>query len=298
MIDDGYTHFLEVSAHPVLASSMRELLTGAGDEGLIVPSLRRDDSDEDVLLRSLGTLHSHGHTVHWDRFHPSDVKFVKLPSYPWQLDSYWTEPDEAREDRHYHQVHPLLGQRMNAPHATWELEVDTGQVYYLADHRIQDNTLMPGAAFVEMMLAAGEQVFGERAFSIENLQLRKALVLTPMSDARLRTILYQEQARVEIASYLALPSGERQWTVHATAELRLEGSPALTRDLTAARDACANPMSWDQFYERTRGMGFQYGPAFQGIREISTGDGVAVGEVMIPDAIAGDRQSVPVPSPC
>lgn len=288
MVDDGYTHFVEVSPHPVLASSMRELLAEAGQDGLVVPSLRRDEDDEEIMLRSLGALHSHGHPVSWDGFHSPDARFVKLPSYPWQLKTYWNESAEAREDRHYEQVHPLLGQRMNAAHPTWELEVDAGRLGYLADHRIQDNTLLPGAALVEMALAAAHEVYGQGTYSVDDLRLRKALVLTPASDARLRTTLYQEQARVEIASYLALPSGERQWTVHATAQLGISSTSPAPRDLAATRVACDNHVSRDEFYEQTRGMGFQYGPAFQGVREIATGYRQAIGRVTVPDAIAAE----------
>lgn len=288
MVDDGYTHFVEISPHPVLASSMRELLSRAGQKGLVLPSLRREEEDEEVLLRSLGALHSHGHPVTWDSFHTCVARFVKLPTYPWQLKTYWNESVEAREDRHYQQVHPLLGQRISAVHPTWELEVNAGQLAYLADHRIQDNTLLPAAAFLEMALVAANHVYGPGTYSVDDVRLRKALVLSPVSDARLRTTLYQEQARVEIASYLALPNGERQWTVHATAQLGVSATTPAPQDLAGLRAACGNRVSQEEFYRQTAGMGFQYGPAFQGVREIATGDRVAVGTVTIPDAIAAE----------
>lgn len=285
MVDDGCTHFVELAPHPVLAGPMRELLTQPEHEGLVVPSLRRDEPADEVLLRALGSLHSHGHPVKWETFHPADARFVKLPNYPWQLKTYWNESAEAREDRHYQRVHPLLGQPMNAAHPTWEVELNTGHLTYLADHRIQDNTLLPGAAFIELALAAAHEVYGPGTYSVDSLQLHKALVLSPVSDARLRTTLYQEQARVEIASYLALPSGERQWTVHATARLGMSTVAPAPHDVAGACARCDSHVSQDEFYTRTRGMGFQYGPAFQGVRDIATGDRVAVGAVTIPDEI-------------
>lgn len=291
MVDDGCTHFVELAPHPVLASSMRELLGETEQESLVVPSLRRDEPEDEVLLRGLGSLHSHGHPAKWETFHPADAGFVRLPTYPWQLKTYWNESEEAREDRHYRQVHPLLGQRMNAAHPTWEVELNTGLLTYLADHRVQGNTLLPGAALIEMALAAAHQVYGEGDYSVDALQLRKALVLSPVSDARVRTTLYQEQARVEIASYVALPSGERQWTVHATAQLGTSATVPAPRDVAGTRARCGNHVSQDEFYTQTRGMGFEYGPAFQGVRGIVTGDRVAVGTVTVPDEIragAGD----------
>ncbi|MEC3957782.1 type I polyketide synthase [Nocardia sp. CDC153] len=285
MVDDGYTHFLELAPHPVLASSMRELLTGPEREGLVVGSLRRDEPDDEMLLRTLGSLHGHGHPVRWESFHAPDARFVKLPTYPWQLETYWNESAEAREDRHYRQVHPLLGQRMNAAHPTWEVELNTSHLAYLADHRIQDNVLLPGAALIEMALAAARQVYGPGDYSVDTLQLHRALVLLPVSDARLRTTLYQEDARVEIASYLALPSGERQWTIHATAQIATSATTPEAHDVAAIIAGCGQQVSHDEFYTRTRGMGFQYGAAFQSVGDIATGDRVAVGHVAIPDEI-------------
>jgi acyl transferase domain-containing protein/acyl carrier protein len=290
LVDDGYTHIVELSPHPVLASSMRELLAGPEHEGLVVPSLRRDQPDDEILLQSLGALHCHGHQVDWEVFYPTaESTLVKLPSYPWQLKTYWNESAEAREDRHYLQVHPLLGQRMNAAHPTWELEVNAGHsLAYLADHRIQDNTLLPGAALIEMALAAAHNVYGPGDYSVDDLKLHKALILSPESDARLRTTLDQEQARVEIASYLALPGGKRQWTIHATAQLDLRPAAPADRDVAALRARCGDRMSREQFYELTNGLGFQYGPAFQAVREIATGERLAVGRVEIPEEIAAE----------
>ncbi|MFH5211467.1 SDR family NAD(P)-dependent oxidoreductase [Antrihabitans sp. NCIMB 15449] len=288
LLDDGYTHIVELSPHPVLASSMRELLAGPEQEGLVVPSLRRDQPDDEILLQSLGALHCHGHQVDWEVFYPTaESALVKLPRYPWQLKTYWNESAEAREDRHYLQVHPLLGQHMNAAHPTWELEVNAGHsLAYLADHRIQDNTLLPGAALIEMALAAAHNVYGPGHYSVDDLKLHKALILSPESDARLRTTLDQEQARVEIASYLALPGGKRQWTIHATAQLDLRPATAADRDVAAVQSQCDTRISREQFYELTNRLGFQYGPAFQAVREIATGDRLAVGRVEIPEEIA------------
>ncbi|RJQ75664.1 acyltransferase domain-containing protein [Pseudonocardiaceae bacterium YIM PH 21723] len=286
MVDDGYTHFLELAPHPVLANAMRELLADSKSDGLVVPSLRRDENDEEMLLRALGSLHSRGHQVAWETRHGDEATYVKLPNYPWQLETYWNESAEAREDRHYEQVHPLLGQRMNAVHPSWEVELNTGQLAYLADHQVQGITVLPGAALIEMALAAAAQAYGPGDYSVEDLQLHKALILSPASDARLRTTLYQEEARVEIASYLALPSGERQWTIHATAQLSISAARPTARDLVGLRARCAGHVSQDEFYIRTGEMGFQYGPAFQGIREVVTGDGLVVGTVAIPEGVS------------
>ncbi|GLF93019.1 polyketide synthase [Streptomyces yaizuensis] len=291
MLADGYTHFVELGPHPVLAGSMRELLAEQRQEGLVVPSLRRDEPDDDVLLGSLGALYSHGHDVDWTVFYGEGARLVDLPPYPWQLKRYWNESAEAREDRHSAAVHPLLGQPMNATHPTWEREITPRLLPFLADHRVQGNTVLPGAAFVELALAAAHEVYGEGDYTLDALELRKALVLPATADPRLRTTLHQETGRVEFAGFAASPGGARTWTLHASARLVRRPPDRVARDLADARARCGQRVSHDAFYDLVERMGFQYGPAFRTVQETATGPGRAVGRVTVPDSVREDLGS-------
>ncbi|MFF4214143.1 type I polyketide synthase [Streptomyces sp. NPDC001796] len=285
MLADGYTHFVELGPHPVLAGSMRELLAEHQQDGLVLPSLRRDEPDDAVLLGSLGALYSRGHEVNWEAFYGEDARLLALPPYPWQLGTYWSESVEAREDRHYTEVHPLLGQRMNATHPSWEREIGSRLLPYLADHRIQGNTVLPGAAFIELAMAAAQEVYGEGCYTLENLELRRALVLPGTADPRLRTTLYQESGRIEVAGFAASPGGDRTWTLHVTAQLGLRPPARTERDLDGARATCEQHFSHDEFYGLVQQMGFQYGPAFRTVEELATGPQHVVGRVSVPACV-------------
>jgi acyl transferase domain-containing protein len=290
MIQDGYSTFIELSPHPVLASSMTELLAQQGQEGIVLPSLRRKEEDRFIMLGSLGSLYTLGYPIAWQALCERAGNFVRLPSYPWQLKPYWTESIESREDRLLTQVHPLLGQRMSAAHPTWELELSPRLLPYLADHRIQENVLVPGAAFVEMALAAAREVFGAGAYAVEELAFRKALFLTEASDPRVQTVLNPQQATVEIYSYTPTASGEARWTLHATARLRQSSPSAMvTRlDLAAISRECSGQTSREEFYQQSQEMGFQYGPAFQAIQHVDTGTGIALGQLQVPASVEAD----------
>ena len=252
-------------------------------------SLRRAEPERPALLAALGTLYTHGCPVAWETLYDHGGRFVRLPTYPWQLVSYWTESSETHEDRLFAPVHPLLGQRMNATHPTWELEVGAHDPPYLADHRIQDTVVLPGAAYIEMALAAAREVFGGVEHSLEGLTFRKALVLTEVADPRLRTVLRQEEAAVEVSSYM--PAGEARdgWSLHMTAALRGAGSTGGCEDLDALRRGCPTHIGRDEFYERTRRRGFGYGPAFQAVQEVDVGPGRAIGRVRLPAAVRAEE---------
>ncbi|HVU69240.1 MAG TPA: type I polyketide synthase [Ktedonobacteraceae bacterium] len=292
MIQDGYNVFLELSPHPVLASSIKELLAQQEQEGTVLPTLRRKEAERVNLLSSLGALYTLGFPLAWRTLAGSERNLVKLPLYPWQLKSYWTESVESQDDRLLTLLHPLLGQRMSPAHPTWELELSPRLLPYLTDHCIQGNVLLPGAAYAEIALAAAHEVFSDGNYTLEELTFKKALFLPDTSDPKVQTVLNPQEATVEIYSYT--PTGEARWTLHATARLRRHQPSKLLHyeKLKAAfTEHCTGQMSRDEFYQQTQAMGFQYGPAFQAIEGIQLGNSMSISKLRVPASLEGDLSS-------
>ncbi|MDX1892074.1 type I polyketide synthase [Mycolicibacterium sp. 050158] len=284
MIDDGYTHFVELGPHPVLASSILEI---AGSQRVsVLATQRRNDDDVRSLLTCVGALHSQGASVAWDALNPrSSNRPVRLPTYPWQNRRFWNETQEAAEDLHYHPVHPLLGQPVSAVHPTWEVELGTHTLGFLADHRVQGSIVVPGAVFVEMALAAGAQTYGSR-HGVRDLVLHRALILDDTCDPIVRTTLDQDRGTIEFAAFTATADGDFTWTLTASAELTaLPPRPRPADTLTAVE---ATTSTAEDFYAHTRSIGFDYGDAFQPITEISAGTDWATARLRVPPVIAGD----------
>lgn len=83
----GHNTFVEVSPHPVLSESISQCLETTTN-AMIVPSLRRNQPERGSMLRSLGTLFTHGYPVKWEQLYPKG-HIVDLPHYPWQNARYW-----------------------------------------------------------------------------------------------------------------------------------------------------------------------------------------------------------------
>ncbi|MGW4526679.1 type I polyketide synthase [Amycolatopsis sp. NPDC004378] len=93
LADAGYTTFVEVSAHPVLAAAVQETLEDT--EPVVVGSLRRGEGGLPRFLTSLAELWSRGATVEWAGFFPG-ARLVDLPTYPFQRERYWlTGPEKS-----------------------------------------------------------------------------------------------------------------------------------------------------------------------------------------------------------
>jgi acyl transferase domain-containing protein/acyl carrier protein len=285
MLDDGYTCFVELGPHPVLAASIFEI---AGKKRVsVMATQRRDHDDSRALLSCVGTLHCNGHDVAWKAVAPrGQGRLLKLPSYPWQSKRFWNESQEATEALFYHPVHPLLGQSVSGVHPTWEAELSTVLNTFLADHRIQGSVVLPGAAYVEMALAAARSTYGSN-HSVDNLVLHRAVILDETCDPILRTTLNEADGTLEFAAFTATADGESKWVITATGELNVMPAAPHRHDPPRGDEPIAT-ISGDDFYVRTEFLGFDYGDTFRSIQGVTAGEDWAVAEVTVPSAIADE----------
>lgn len=286
MLEDGYTHFVELGPHPVLAASIFE--TAGKNRVLVTATQRRDHDDSRALLNCVGTLHCGGHDVAWNVVQPRDgARLLKLPSYPWQTKRFWNETQEAVEALFYDPVHPLLGQSVSALHPTWEAEFSTVLNTFLADHRVQGTVVVPGAVYVEMAVAAAKAIYGSN-HSVDNLVLHRAVMLDETCDPILRTTLNEADGTLEFAAFTVTADGDSKWAITATAELNTLPVAPPSHDPS---DSYAEPtasIGGEDFYARTRALGFDYGDAFRSVRGVTAGEDWAIAEITVPAAIADE----------
>ncbi|MER6188304.1 type I polyketide synthase [Streptomyces sp. NPDC001652] len=91
LADAGHTLFVETAPHPVLSLAIEET---AGPDVVTVGSLRRDDGGPDRFLTSLAEAFTHGARVDWAPAFPG-ARTTPLPTYAFQHQRYWLEPDPA-----------------------------------------------------------------------------------------------------------------------------------------------------------------------------------------------------------
>ena len=95
---DGYTAFLEVGPHPVLAAAIREVLAHGGHDGKTFHCLKRREPEQLGLLKTAAELHVNGVTLEFSALYPRG-RFTELPKYPFQRERHFLETDAARAAR-------------------------------------------------------------------------------------------------------------------------------------------------------------------------------------------------------
>ena len=104
-------------------------------------------------------------------------RLLSLPTYAWDKSRWWNESGDWREGRLGSGGRGLLDVRLPRATPTWIARLDGRHMIFLKDHKVENLVVFPASAFVEMVLEAGVQLFNGRPFVVEDLQIRKPLIL-------------------------------------------------------------------------------------------------------------------------
>ncbi|WP_204070687.1 type I polyketide synthase, partial [Sphaerisporangium krabiense] len=291
MLADGYRIFIESSPHPVLGMALQGIADQAGAEAAILGSLRRDEGDR--FPASLAEAYVRGAPVDWPAVSGGAGTRVDLPTYAFQRRRFWLDPaGAAPQDAAALGLtgtrHPLLGAGVALPESggflfTARLSADDHP--WIADHAVHDTVLLPGTAFAELALHAGDQ---GGCGLLDELTIQAPLVLPADGAVRLQVVVggADETGRRKVSVYSldeAAP-GDAGWTPHALGGLL----PAAGPDAVSLTEwpPRATEVDLAGMYEDLRDKGFDYGPAFQGLRRLWRSGEVIYAEAALPDVVA------------
>ncbi|MGW4874888.1 acyltransferase domain-containing protein, partial [Streptomyces chartreusis] len=290
----GAGRLLEIGPDPVLS-------------GLVDPAtapsfsvLRKGRPEAETLLTGLAELFVRGTRVDWAAlFEGSGARRVALPTYAFQRRRYWLEPSRAAADARGLGLapaeHPLLGAAVTVAGSdtlllTSRLSVRTHP--WLADHVVAGNVVVPGTAFVELALQAGDRADCGR---LAELTLQTPLALPPDGGVTVQITVEPPAADDVEARTLRIyarpddAAPDQPWTAHATGLLDdAATTPPAAPELRAWPPAGARELDLDGLYERLHQSGLSYGPTFRGLaRAWTSGDDLLV-EAALPESATGE----------
>ncbi|MGH3878267.1 MAG: SDR family NAD(P)-dependent oxidoreductase, partial [Actinophytocola sp.] len=283
LLEAEHSVFVEVSPHPVLTMSIQEI----GRDAIVTGTLRRDDGDLARFLTSAAELFVRGVPVDWQL--PGHR--VPLPTYAFQHKRFWQTgvPTSAGDPAGLGLMaadHPLLGAAVELAEADGALftsRLSLGTHPWLADHAVRGTVLLPGAAFLELAIRAGDQV---GCAVVEELTLGAALPLPERAAVLVQVRAGQaDDAGRRILTIHSRPVDRpgAPWQLHATGALAPDTEPA-TGATSWAPAAEARDLTG--VYERFAEGGLDYGPTFQGLRAVWADGDEAHAEVALPDEVA------------
>ncbi|MFE2679682.1 type I polyketide synthase, partial [Streptomyces hygroscopicus] len=293
LVAEGVTTFVELGPDGTLSGMVQDGVFGAG---VSVPVLRRDRPEPETVMAAVARAHVRGVPVDWTALLPAGARRVDLPTYPFQRQRYWLRSSSTTGMAAVGQAsvdHPLLGAVVRLADGAGLLftgRLSAATHPWLADHTVLDRLLLPGTAFVDMALRAGEEVGCDQ---VAELTLEAPLVLPDRGAVELQVgVGAADAAGHRPISVYARPetaAEEEPWTRHATGTLAVRLGDDDAFDLSAWPPAGGVAVDTDDLYARLADAGVTYGPGFQGLCAAWRLGDELFAEVRLPDHLGGER---------
>ena len=197
LIQAGHRTFVEIGPHPVLAAAISQCLAHRAAQGQVLASIRRDADEQATMLGALCRLFALGHAVDWKGLYPKG-ECLNLPLYAWHKRRFWTtaDPKRAAIARKSPQDDPSTAYgtliRLRSPlirDVVFECCLDVEAQPLLGEHRVFGGIVLPASAYVEIVLAAAGEAFGEDFRVLSDVSIQSSLVLQPDAKKTVQVIL-------------------------------------------------------------------------------------------------------------
>ncbi|WP_415943141.1 amino acid adenylation domain-containing protein [Streptomyces sp. 067-1] len=243
----------------------------------------RDDLD------ALAAAWLHGADVDWRTLHEGTVRRrVHLPAYPFAGPRHWVAPGE-RPAEPGPRLHPTL---LDANVSTFGeqrfTKTLTGEEFFLRDHVVGGDLVLPGVAHLEMGRLSGELAAG-------GAPVRGVDDLVWAAPVRLASGHTGHPLLVRVTGDRSRAAFEVRGTaedapVHAGGTLRFDdpGPRPAPIDPADVRARCTRVEAGTDCYDGFVRLGFAYGPAFRVIEEIAQGPGEALATLRLPEPQRAD----------
>ncbi|WP_249645166.1 type I polyketide synthase, partial [Nocardia sputi] len=301
----GVNAFIEVSPHPVLTVGIELTADALGGSGrvAVLGTLKREHGGPEQLSLALARAYCAGIDVAAPVLAPVATR-VDLPRYAFEHRRHWLVPGGAPDIRQSgldEVAHPLLAAMVRLPdtdEAVFTGRLSRAAYPWLSDHAVAGVALLPGAAFVELVLHVGAVV---ECMWLSELVLEAPLVVPSSGTVELRVVAgAPDESRTrrvwvysrteEAASRAERGPADRisdgnspRWVRHAAATITAETDAAVASVVAVRPPAGVAAVDIAGVYAELAERGYEYGPVFQGLTALWRGDGEVFAEVTLPE---------------
>lgn len=298
-------HLVEVGPHSALQLPIKQTrikLNLSEADMHYSSALVRDKNSTNCVLNLMGDLFLHGHDISFEKVNfvetslpgsksaQAQGEFVRdLPPYPWHYDAVlWSEGRQSRELRNRkYRYHDLLGTQTiggDGHTTTWRNVVRVKDIPWIEGHKLGNDIVMPGAAYLAMAVEGLCQVAGlvkddRPSFCLRHVNIIKALQMsadTNSAGVEIFTTLCPMQISGTSTSdkwfeFKVMSYEEKHPVTHATSMICLDDDPIKRKLFTNSHDF--EVLATRNWYDRFVKVGLNFGPSFQTLGKIETHQG-------------------------
>ena len=302
-------HLIELGPHSALQHFVRETLKdhSRGQDIRYNSALIRGIPASKTILELLGQLHTLGVPVNLRQANDPEVvaknfriALTSLPEYPFNhSQSYWHESRISKSYRLRPQIHnELLGnpvQDWNPLDARWRNFLQTGDMPWVQDHKVNGITMYPAAGMLVMAIEAAHQI-ADPQDRVVGYNLRDVIFEQPLDISSNRGALETQislRASKEAENrdnmwydFIVFSFAADSWTenCHGAIQIQYKKVDATEDDPESLEDrervaaylrvwqssieTCKRFVDPRHMYQFLRQSGVDYGPSFQAIKDL------------------------------
>ncbi|WP_444996461.1 SDR family NAD(P)-dependent oxidoreductase [Aliikangiella sp. IMCC44359] len=248
---------------------------------------------------------------------------LHLPTYPFAKKRYWIEqmlhtgqmlPKAQKQISSTNAIteylHPLVHRNSSTLSGLRFTSEFSGEEHFLNDHQVNGSKILPGMAYLEMARAAcqlasdnnvnevaedqSHKAIELKNIELKNIELKNIVWMRPLiiSDKVLPIHIRFEQKNDGYSSYQVYTGSDNEKLVHAQGQIREVENKNLSslplEQLKQQMVLSETPVV--KYYQKFADMGFNYGPAHQGIQEVYRSTQGVLAKLSIPADIAFTQQ--------
>lgn len=285
-VQSGCKIFIEIGPQPVLTALIS---MNTNTNFMCLPSLKRKMQDWETLLTSLGKIYTKGVNINWPGLYKFMLrKKISLPFYPFAGRKFWPELLNVTEDI----IHPLLGTEISNASSSklYQCVLNLRKHEWIKDHMIGNHIIFPGAAYLEMCLAAGIAFTSggtvgsmqkiRHSAKIKNLKVLLPLALNESRQLQLQSVVEYETDITENSQSISVKvfakdncDANTDWVCHVRScfspvtNIQDHAIPfPLLNIIDSMSHYKANQVEMEDTYAKMAAVGLNFGPIFQSIQ--------------------------------
>ncbi|MFS0873157.1 SDR family NAD(P)-dependent oxidoreductase [Paenibacillus xylanilyticus] len=249
-----------------------------------------------------------GGSIDWNELYQAPPQRISLPTYPFAKERYWMSEDvTAGSGNPSSQVmnmalHPLLHRNTSDLTEQRFTSTFTGEEFFLADHVVQGQRMLPGVAYLEMAREAVELAAASLKDGRDGLRLKHVIWANPLLQEEqpldVHLSLFPEgDGEIGFEVYREEEEGQERG-IHSQGRAvwkSFEAIPSL--DLKTLQSQCSIKMlDASAFYSMFESLGIDYGPAHRGVERVHLGTDQALARIVLPTSVKQESSFMLHPS--
>ncbi|MBG9944735.1 SDR family NAD(P)-dependent oxidoreductase [Brevibacillus formosus] len=253
-------------------------------------------------IRKIAECWVTGYEMDWEQLYlNSKPRRIPLPTYPFAKNRYWIPESNSKSVSGKAAapfmsetvIHPLLQRNTSDFSEQRFSSTFTGQEFFLSDHVVKKQRILPGVAYLEMARAAAEQATAALTEEPAQIQLKNVVWTRPIvvgdQPAQVHIgLVPEENGEITFEIYSEIDAMDAEPVVHSQGSVMLHSvAKKHTLNLPSLQGECSQrAFSSEQCYSIFHSIGMEYGSAHQGIDTLYVGEGKVLAKLSLPASVS------------